>query len=157
MLRERDTEKVKRSENKVCGPFPLNSPPPLVALPTFSRFVHRTVFASTVLSDAQPSSMVSSAGAVWFLAQRRKSDVRAQPTRSWSWMNHCKASSPLRMVVIPCKTMVRRLPLRLSDAAQSRRCRRRQGHSPRRRSLQDTSTKSCPKSLQKQRCQLTLP
>ena len=45
MLRERDTEKVKRSENKVCIPFPLDSPTPLASLPTsLARFSFRVRF-----------------------------------------------------------------------------------------------------------------
>ena len=98
-------------------------------------------------SDVQPSSMVSFAGAVWLPVQSRKSDGRAQSTKSWTWANHYKARSPSRTPVTPCKTMVRRSPLRQSNTSQSRR-RRRQGHSPRLQSPQNTPIKRCLRSLQ---------
>lgn len=95
----------------------------------------------SVPSDVQPSSMVSSAGAVWLPAQCRKSDVHALPTRSWRWLNHYKAPSPSRTAVTPCKTMVQHSSPLPSTTVQSRpRC---QGHSPRPLSLQNAPIKRC--------------
>ena len=114
------------------------------SLPTSSRVFHPCCSLPTsvlfVPSDVQPSSMVSSAGAVWLPAQRQKSGVHALPTKSWRWLNHCKAPSPSRTGVTPCKTMAQRSSPRPSTTAQSRR--RCQGHSPRLPSLQNTPIKS---------------
>jgi hypothetical protein len=85
MLRERDTDKVKRSENKVCISYYSYPIPPsrVCILLYFSRaFFPRCIRFPSVSSDVQPSSMVSSAGVVWFRVQRRKSDVHAPPMRS---------------------------------------------------------------------------
>jgi len=129
------------------------------SLPTASRIFHPYSLPTGVPSapsDVQPSSMVSSAGAVSLPAQRRKSDVHALPTKSWRCLNHYKATSRSRTAVTPCKTMAQHSsPLPSSTTAQSRR--RCQGHSPRLLSLQNAPIKSCLISLQPTRRRLPTP
>ena len=154
MLRERDTDKVKRSENKVCILFYSYPIPPsrFCLLLALSRaFFPRRIRFPAASSDVQPSSMVSFAGVVWLRVQRPKSVVHALPMRSRRWQSHCKAPSPSQTAVIPCKTMVQRSLLRPSNTAGSSR---RQGRCPRPQSLKNTSTKNYLNSLQMPRRRL---
>ena len=137
----RRTRCVYRSVS-IPHPFP-------VSIPT-SRPFYSLPF---VASDVRPSSMVSFAEAAWRHGQRRKSDVLAQPTRSCSSMNRCKATTPSQTVAIQWKTMVRCSTLR-PNTAQSRR---RQGHYPRLQSLKNTPIKGCLNSLRTPRRRLSAP
>ena len=158
MLRERDTDKVKRTENRVriSQHSSLRVPTPLCPLPTFSRaFFAIAVFRFPSLSsDVQPSSMVSFAEVVWLRVQRQKSDAHAPPTRSRRCKNQCKAPPPSQTAVTLYKTMVQHSSLHQLNVSQSLR---RQGHSPQQQSLQNTSTRSYLNSLQAPRRLLASP
>ena len=79
-------------------------------------------------SDAQPSSMVSFAGADSLRVQRRKSVAHALPTRLPRWTNRCKAPSPSPTTFNPSMNMAQPLVLRQSNMAKSIS---RQDHCPR--------------------------
>jgi len=157
MLRERDTDKVKRSENKVCIPFYSYTIPPsrFYLLLALSRaFFPRRIRFPSASSDVQPSSMVSSAEVVSLRVQRPKSDVHALPMRLRRWQNHCKAPSPSQTAATPCKTMVQHSFLRPLDTEESLR---RRGRCPRPQSLKNTSIKNYLNFLQAPRHRLTSP
>lgn len=148
MLRQRDTDKVKRSENKVRKRYsPMNHYHPLFSSLPSSLFF-RSVRFLYVSSDAKSSSMVSFAEAVSLRVQRRKSDVRALPTRSSRWTKHCKALSLSQTAATPYQTMPQDLVFRTSNTAQSVR---RHDHHP---SLPSLSTNNCLNPLQTSRRRL---
>lgn len=136
MLRQRDTDKVKRSENKVRQRHSrLNHdvPPSYFPLLPLSCPLFRALYSrfsprfSTVSSDVRPSSMVSFAKVVSPRVQRRKSDVHALPTRSTRWTKRCKARSLSQTTLAPSETTLRGPSLRPSNVVQPAR---RQGRHP---------------------------
>lgn len=142
MLQQRDTDKVKRSENKVnkyCSRLNYSRPTSLPAFffPLLARSLPHCLRFSYLSSNVRSSSMVSFAEVVSLRVQRRKSDGHVLPTRSPRWTRRYEAPSLSQTTLTPSEPMVQGFFLRPSNATQLTR---RQDHHPPLPSLQTNNS-----------------